>query len=168
MPRRRADHRSGFAPRVTVAVRPGGDGDRGFVADLARRTVMDSVAAFRKPSAADVFEALDRLLEIVEGQSHVSLIAEVAGARAGFLLLLDELPDEVTSTPQGFVAYMAVEPALRKAGVGAALLAAAEDEARRRALPYMALMVTEDNAPARALYERSGFVTERRLMCKAL
>jgi GNAT superfamily N-acetyltransferase len=52
--------------------------------------------------------------------------------------------------------------------VGTALLAAAEDEARRRGLPYMALMVTDENAPALGLYARSGYRTERRLLCKPL
>jgi ribosomal protein S18 acetylase RimI-like enzyme len=32
----------------------------------------------------------------------------------------------------------------------------------------MALMVTEENAAARRLYERAGYRTERRLLCKAL
>jgi ribosomal protein S18 acetylase RimI-like enzyme len=29
-------------------------------------------------------------------------------------------------------------------------------------------MVTEDNTPARALYDSAGYVTERRMMTKAL
>ncbi|HEY1656009.1 MAG TPA: GNAT family N-acetyltransferase, partial [Candidatus Tumulicola sp.] len=82
--------------------------------------------------------------------------------------LLADLPDEITSMPQGFVAYMAVEPACRRQGVGAALLAAAEDEARRLGLPYMTLMVTQENAAALSLYRRAGYFTERRLLCKPL
>jgi GNAT superfamily N-acetyltransferase len=69
---------------------------------------------------------------------------------------------------QGFVAYMAVEPAWQGTGVGTALLAAAEDEAKRRGLQFMALMVTEENEPGRRLYERAGYRTERRLLCKPL
>ncbi len=53
-------------------------------------------------------------------------------------------------------------------GIGAALAAAAEDEARKRGLSYIALMVTEENRAARDLYERAGYVTERRLLCKIL
>jgi ribosomal protein S18 acetylase RimI-like enzyme len=107
-------------------------------------------------------------LEIVASQSHVLLIAENAGQRAGFLIVLDSLPDEVTGTAQGFIAYMAVDPAFRRRGVGAALLARAEDEARRRGLPYMSLMVTDENTPALELYQRAGYVTERRMLCKTL
>ena len=154
-----------------VTVCPGTEADRPFVEDLAKRTVMQSVAAFRQAPAVMVRIALERLLEIVEHQSHVTFIARDSGSGGppvGFLLLLDELPDEVTSMPQGFIAYMAVEPARVRQGIGSALLEAAEREARSRSLPYMALMVTEDNAAARALYERNGYFTERRLLCKTL
>lgn len=153
---------------MNVAVRLGNSADRHFIERLAERTVMDSVPAFRHPQELMVHLALTRLLEIVENQSHVTLVAENGADPVGFLLLLDDLPDEVTSTPQAFVAYMAVEPELRGRGVGKALLDAAESEAKRRSLPYITLMVTEDNTAARRLYERGGYVTERRLLCKPL
>lgn len=142
--------------------------DRAFVTELGRRCAMSSVGSLRHASESAVRSAFDRLCDIVYDQSHVTLIAQRADRRVGFLLLLDQLPDEVTALPQGFVAYMAVEPECRRSGVGAALLTAAEDEARRRGLPYMALMVTEENAGARRLYERGGYRTERRLLCKSL
>jgi ribosomal protein S18 acetylase RimI-like enzyme len=144
------------------------DADRAFVRELGRRCAMSSVGSLRRASESAVRGAFDRLCDIVFDQSHVTLIAQRAERRVGFLLLLDELPDEVTALPQGFVAYMAVDPECRRSGVGAALLAAAEDEARRRGLPYMALMVTQDNAGARHLYERGGYRTERRQLCKPL
>jgi ribosomal protein S18 acetylase RimI-like enzyme len=156
--------------QVRVAREAGAEGaaDRAFVRELGRRCAMSSVGMLRRAREAAVRAAFDRLCSIVDEQSHVTLIAQREERRVGFLLLLDQLPDEVTSLPQGFVAYMAVDPESRRSGVGAALLAAAEDEARRRGLPYMALMVTEDNAEARRLYERRGYRTERRLLCKPL
>jgi ribosomal protein S18 acetylase RimI-like enzyme len=138
------------------------------VIGLSQRTVMDSVAAFRPATERQVFRALDRLFESVDAQSHETLIALYDGERAGFLVFLDELPDEVTALPQGFIAYMAVEPRSRGRGIGSLLLAEAERMARQRGLPYMSLMVTEDNAPARELYEQQGYLTERRLMSKPL
>lgn len=159
---------------MTLEVRAGAtegadDGaDREFVIDLGRRTVMSSVASRRPVHEAGARAAFDRLFDLVESQPHRTLIARRDGRRVGFLLMLDALPDEVTLLPQAFVAYMAVEPAARGAGVGAALLSAAEDEARRQGLPYIALMVTEENAPALRLYERSGYRAERRLLCKPL
>ncbi|MFY9739729.1 MAG: GNAT family N-acetyltransferase [Candidatus Cybelea sp.] len=142
------------------------DGD--FVRALGRRTVMSSVGSLRHPTEAAARAAFERLCDIVAGQSHVTFIAHENAERAGFLLLLDELPDEVTLIDQGFIAYMAVEPKWQGTGVGAALLKAAEEEARRRGLPFMALMVTEENDAARRLYEHAGYRTERRLLCKPL
>jgi ribosomal protein S18 acetylase RimI-like enzyme len=153
---------------VAVVIREGRAEDRPFVEDLGRRTMGDSVAQFRYVNGAMLEASYDGLLDFVFRQSHVLLIAEEAQQRAGFILMLDTMPDEVTRMPQGFVAYMAVEPSHRCRGIGSRLLAAAEDEARRRGLPYMGLMVTEDNAAARALYERAGYLTERRLLCKPL
>jgi ribosomal protein S18 acetylase RimI-like enzyme len=151
-----------------VTVRPTTVADGAYIRDLAKRTAMSSVSAYRSAPPPIVLESLDRLLDIVNGSSHVALIATADGERAGFVLMLDRLPDEVTGMAQGFVAYMAVEPDARGRGLAGALLKAAEDEAKRRGLPYMALMVTEDNEPARTLYERAGYVTERRLLCKRL
>jgi ribosomal protein S18 acetylase RimI-like enzyme len=153
---------------IEIEIRPGRFEDRPFVTDLGKRTMGDSVASFRYVDDAMLAASYEGLLEFVFRQSHVLLIAEHYSKPAGFLLMLDTLPDEVTRMPQAFVAYMAVEPSLRCRGIASRLLAAAEDEARRRGLPYMGLMVTEDNAAARALYERAGYLTERRLLCKPL
>ena len=112
--------------------------------------------------------AFERLAEYVFDQPHVVLIARDGERSVGFLLLLDSLPDEVTMAPQGFVAYMAVEPDVRRRGVGRALIEAAEREARERGLPHLSLMVTEGNAEAVGLYEKAGFQTERRLLTKTL
>lgn len=149
-------------------VREGLKSDWPFVIDLGRRTANDSASPLRNASADAVQASYDRLLTFVFRQSHVLLIAEDQGRPAGFLIMMDSLPDEVTMTPQAFIAYMAVEPPARNRGVGRALLAAAEAEARERKLPILSLMVTDANRAALALYESSGFGVERRLMCKIL
>ncbi len=153
---------------MQLSIRSATVDDVAFIEGLGKRTVMDSVAAMRRPNPVDVIQNFDRLVRIVQSREHAALIADDAGEPVGFLLMLDSLPDEVTGQEQGFIAYMAVERGRRGGGIGAALLAAAEDEARKRGLPYMALMVTEENAAARALYERAGYLTERRLLCKML
>ena len=153
---------------MQLSIRVATPADVAFIESLGKRTVMDSVAAVRHPDPVDVMENFDRLLRIAGRRDHATLIAEDNGEPVGFLLMLESLPDEVTGQDQSFIAYMAVERDRRGGGIGAALLAAAEDEARKRGLPYMALMVTEDNAAARALYERAGYLTERRLLCKML
>ena len=150
-------------------MRRGGPADRQFLLDLGRRTIGDSVSSLRSAPAVMVEASYVRLVDFALEQSYVLLIAESAlEGPLGFILLLDRLPDEVTGVPQGFVAYMAVEPSARRHGVGARLLAAAEDVARQNGVAHLALMVTEENEAARELYAQAGFATERRLLCKRL
>ncbi|HYZ17464.1 MAG TPA: GNAT family N-acetyltransferase [Candidatus Acidoferrum sp.] len=154
---------------AVVAVRPGTRDERDFVRDLGRRTASSSVSAVRDARYDDVLSSFDRLVEYVFGRNHALLIAEDGdGTLLGFLLLLYDLPDEVTLTEQAFVAYTAVEPFARGRGVGRALMEAAEAAARKAGLAYISLMVTEENGAARGLYEGSGFRTERRMMTKRL
>ncbi|GAC1417407.1 MAG: hypothetical protein NVSMB5_08160 [Candidatus Velthaea sp.] len=151
-----------------IAIRPGDHRDRAFVLDLGKRVALTSISHVRPAALALVQNAYEKLIEYLETRDCELFIAVDSDIVAGFLLLLSDLPDEVTNTEQAFVAYMAVEPSAQRRGAGAALLAAAEAVARARGLPFLTLMVTEDNTPARALYERAGFITERRMMTKAL
>jgi ribosomal protein S18 acetylase RimI-like enzyme len=150
------------------SVRHGGDRDVAFVHDLGARTVGDSISTYREAPLALAQSSYEKFVHFALEQSHVLFIAESDGERLGFAILLDGFPDEVTGLPQGFIGYMAVEPHARRGGVGRSLLHAAEDAARERGLPHVALMVTEDNLAARELYAQAGYVTERRLLCKAL
>ncbi|MBD5656371.1 MAG: GNAT family N-acetyltransferase [Candidatus Eremiobacteraeota bacterium] len=155
--------------QASIVLRHGGESDRAFVLDLGHRTALDSVSTLRTPPQGLLDLSYDRLIDFAFERSYVLVIAETAlEGPLGFLLMLDDVPDEVTALPQGFIAYMAVEPDARRRGVAALLLGAAEDAARGRGLPFMALMVTEDNVAARELYAQAGYATERRLLCKTL
>lgn len=149
-----------------MTVRPGSPRDWAFVEDLGARTLESS--RVRGADDASLLLGFVRLLDLVRAQPHRLLIAQDDGVSIGFVLLLTDLPDEVSLTRQAFVAYMAVEPAKRGRGAGRAMLEAAENEARAMGLPYISLMVTETNAAAIGLYDREGYHTERRLLCKAL
>ncbi len=149
-----------------VTVRRGTAADWPFVERLGERTL--DASRVRGATDAALRLGYARLLDVVRAQRHVLLVAEHGGASAGFLILLDDLPDEVSLQPQAFIAYMAVDPSLRGRGAAPALLTAAEDEARRLGLPYISLMVTQGNEPASRLYERAGYATERRQLCKRL
>lgn len=136
--------------------------------DLGIRVAMTSVSPLRQVIDSLVALSYEKLLDFIFAQSHTIFIADDDGRRVGFLLLLDALPDEVSMAPQAFVAYMAVEPDVQRRGIGRALLNAAEELARERGLPTIAMMVTENNIPALDLYTSSGYRTERRLLCKPL
>jgi ribosomal protein S18 acetylase RimI-like enzyme len=152
----------------TLAIRRGTVRDRAFVLDLGRRVSPASVSSLRIALEPLVEGAYERLVEYVLAREHDVLIAEIDGFAAGFALLIYDLPDEITLTEQTFIAYMAVEPAQQRRGIARALMDRVEEQARRRGLPYLSLMVTEENEAARELYASSGFVTERRMMTKAL
>ena len=151
-----------------VAIRLGDARDRDYVLDLGRRIAASSISAVRPAPLPLVQVAFDRLVDVIFAQPFDLLVAAGQQRRCGFLILLRNLPDEVTLTEQGFVAYMAVEPELQRQGIGAALLTAAEEIARAAGLGFLSLMVTEDNVAALRLYERCGLRTERRMLTKAL
>lgn len=154
--------------KASVAVRRGNRDDRDFVRDLGRRSASSSVSAVREARFEDVLVAFDRLISFVFTRDHELIVATEGAAPIGFLLMLYDLPDEVTLSEQAFVAYTAVEPFARGRGVGRAMLDAAEALARAKGRPTMSLMVTEENDPARRLYAGAGFATERRMMTKPL
>lgn len=64
---------------------------------------------------------------------------------------------EVAEAPFATLQDLAVEPALRSAGLGAKLLAFIEKEARRRGAKWLFLESGKDNHRAHAFFERHGF-----------
>jgi ribosomal protein S18 acetylase RimI-like enzyme len=153
---------------ATVAIRRATTNDRAFVRDLGRRVSGTSVSSLRPGAPELVDEAYERLVDYVLTRDHAIFVAAENDAPLGFAMVVFDLPEEVTLTAQAFVAYMAVEPAASRQGIGRALLDAIDALARERKIPHVSLMVTEENTSARALYEGAGFATERRLMTKAL
>ena len=143
--------------------------DDAFITALGSSCATTSISRLRHVNADTAARSFRQLLMFCrERPGTIDLIAAVEGERAGFLILLTDVPDEVTQTDQAFVAFMAVAEPLRRSGVGRALLAAAENEAGRLRLPHLSLMVSADNAGARALYAREGLVEERLLLTKRI
>jgi ribosomal-protein-alanine N-acetyltransferase len=73
------------------------------------------------------------------------------GSRVVGYLCLWEIADELHIT------NIAVDPALRRQGIGRTLLRGVLDDARQRGLRLVALEVRPSNIEARALYESFGF-----------
>lgn len=87
---------------------------------------------------------------------------------AEFAAFLAEPSTVFVSRPEGFalgrvagpeaeLLTLAVEPAARRRGIGAALVAAFEAESAARGASEALLEVATTNAPARALYARLGY-----------
>jgi ribosomal protein S18 acetylase RimI-like enzyme len=153
---------------ATVAIRRATAADRAFVRDLGRRVSSTSVSTLRPGDLGLVTEAYDRLVDYVLTRDHAIFVAHDGDVPLGFVMVVFDLPEEVTLTEQAFIAYMAVEPAHWRLGIGRALLEAVEALARERRIPHVSLMVTDENNAALGLYGAAGFATERRLMTKVL
>ncbi len=87
------------------------------------------------------------------------LVAELDGWLAGYLRLRPATPLAEGAHVLA-VMGLAVAPAARRRGVGAALLAAAEDHARARGARKISLRVLSTNTGALRLYQRLGFERE--------
>lgn len=61
---------------------------------------------------------------------------------------------------RGWIYYLAVAPERRRAGLGRALMAAAEDWLRTRRAPKVQLMVRDGNDDAIAFYRAIGFAEQ--------
>ena len=80
------------------------------------------------------------------------VVAEADGRLAGYVLVLYRRRSKVAR-----LYSIAVAPHIGRRGVGAKLLAAAEDSARRRGCRTMRLEVHERNRRAVGRYEKSGY-----------
>lgn len=87
------------------------------------------------------------------------LVAELDGWLAGYLRLKPATPLAENAHVLA-VMGLAVAPEARRRGVGAALLAAAEEHARARGAHKLSLRVLSTNESALRLYERLGFERE--------
>ncbi|HEY7635706.1 MAG TPA: GNAT family N-acetyltransferase [Gemmatimonadales bacterium] len=88
------------------------------------------------------------------------LVAESPdGERLGFMHLESET-DYFRGRPYTHIGIIAVDRSGEGAGVGRALIEAAEEHARRRGDPMVTLNVFDHNSHARAVYERLGYAPE--------
>ncbi|MCN9239879.1 GNAT family N-acetyltransferase [Streptomyces sp. RY43-2] len=87
------------------------------------------------------------------------LVAELDGAVVGYITLA--FPTSLACNAHvRQIQGLAVAEEARGAGVGRALLRAAQDEARRLGARRLTLRVLAHNTPARRLYESEGFAVE--------
>jgi GNAT superfamily N-acetyltransferase len=143
-----------------IAIREGTAADRDFVVDTARR-----FAAFGPPpwrSAAEIVGGEVRCLDdFFDGrlETRTLLIAELDGRPVGFAFL-EPAVDYFTGEADGHIGMIAVVESAEGRGVGALLMRAAEDWARRNGYPRLHLNVFAGNERARRIYERAGYQVE--------
>jgi ribosomal protein S18 acetylase RimI-like enzyme len=88
------------------------------------------------------------------------LVAEVDGVLAGWVRLGTKYRELASARHVLELKGLAVDPSLRRRGVGRLLLDAAVAAARARGARRLTLRVLGSNAPARSLYEAGGFGVE--------
>lgn len=89
------------------------------------------------------------------GAAGTTMVTFVAAGESGFAAVADGFLSEDGGTVQ--IGGMWVSPALRRSGIGRALLGAVCEWARERGAQRAGLWVRATNGPARLLYEREGF-----------
>jgi ribosomal-protein-alanine N-acetyltransferase len=119
---------------------------RARIADLPRLVALEN-AVF----ATDRMSARQWRHHVLSAKADV-LVAERDGEIAGAAIVFFHADHRVAR-----LYSIAVAPAARGVGLGEALLAAAEREARKRGRDRFRLEVRTDNAAARRLYERRGY-----------
>lgn len=135
--------------RVSVRVAQANDDEALF--SLDQQTWTTTVSPAPLPARKEFFTE-SRLPE-----DHI--VAEVEGSLAGYIGLHHPTP-LLSNRHVLSITGLAVEPLLRRHGVGRALVEAAVAEARRRGTRKLSLRVLAHNAAARRLYEAAGFVVE--------
>lgn len=135
----------GIAPRLAIGIPPWRSHET--MVATARRWLLDN-------------------LDGMGGNAAVFIAEDADGAPVGIATV--ERSRHFTGTPQGELGELAVVEAVEGQGAATLLLAAAEDWARERGLPFLALGTGAANSRARAFYARHGYGEEDVRLAKPL
>jgi len=106
-----------------------------------------------KPQGRDSREALGRQLN----HGGVTLLgAEKEGQLIGVVMLSHD-------GRKGWINRLAVDPAYRRRGLGARLIAAAEEELHGQGVEVIAVLIEADNEPSLNLFQREGYRLAREI-----
>lgn len=131
---------------MSATVRRAAPGDAGRLAALS--------TALGYPMTPE--EAVRRLGEIADHPDHGLLVAESNGRVEGWIQV--SLPRIFETPRQAEIAGLIVDEGARGAGLGRALVAAAEDWARAQGCRAIRVRSNVVRERARTFYEREGFV----------
>ncbi len=159
-------------PSSDIAVRPATKADYPFILgvfDELEKQHVEAVPEFFKPmTRAEQVKELD---DIMSEEKARLLVAERGGEVLGVIhLALMKSDDYPVLKPRRWVKVrdIAVSRKHLKAGVGAALMAAAERWAKEKGVDTLELNVWEFNKGAFAFYQKMGFETASRHMWKRI
>lgn len=143
--------------------------DDDFIIGLAPRFAEFDLPAWRKRNdvIAWLREDLTRTTRNLPAGSHLFVAEDEDYERVGFIHLLT-MKDAFSDATNCHVSDLACAPGQDRTGVGSALLAHAEDWAKRHRCRHVTLAVFPGNARAIALYENHGYGVEVQRMVKKL
>jgi ribosomal protein S18 acetylase RimI-like enzyme len=124
-----------------------------------------------RPGHAMAAEYLAQMLDRCHDYAGTILVAECAGAVAGFVTVLAKVPFEELDDPPGeyaLVTDLLVRESFRRRGLGGALLREAERCARLAGAAELRVGVLSTNYSARGLYRGAGFVPHLEILAKKL
>lgn len=144
--------------RNDLRVRAGTQDDLPFVLGLVPRLTEFGAPAWRPAEAIehDSAQSLRRALQEPDEQSVMFIAEGPDGERLGFVYIEVEA-DYITGEERAFIGDLVVAAAAEGAGVGRALMAAADTWARERDLGSLTLYVFAGNQRARKFYAGLGF-----------
>ena len=152
----------------SIVIRAAVEGDCDFITGLVTSLLEFGSPAWEdKDALAPGFsEALARAVRAQDLRSAVLIAEQTDGTRLGFSEM--KVVEDVTGVERAHVADLAVTDTARRAGVGMALMKAAEQWARDRGLPVLSLDVWSANERGQAFYERLGYRSESLHLIKTL
>jgi ribosomal protein S18 acetylase RimI-like enzyme len=141
------------ADAAVVAAWPAGGDEPGAA---LRAAAPDDVGAIAALHDADFPDTYASAAQLVEGQLDGSRVVLVAGDDHGGVA--GYAAGEIHDDGEGFIDFVAVDPAARGAGVGRQLVVAITRQLLdRSSLGRVCLTVQDHRRPARTLYDRLGF-----------
>lgn len=118
--------------------------DYDAILTLWLRVGLDSI----RPQGRDSREAFAD--QLARGQVVLGLEDMEAGKLVACIVITDD-------TRKGWINRLAVDPAYRRQGLGARLIAEAENDLRARGFHIFAALIEDENEPSLRLFQREGY-----------
>ena len=148
-------------PVPTTTLRRATFDDIAALTELMEAAHQEAGFALDRPRAALAFTTLLR-----DESRGAAWIALRAGRAAGYVSVIFKLSFE-TGGLDAFIEDLFVQPAARRQGTGAGLLALTLEHCRKQGICAVHVDVGADNVSARSLYSRQGFRDRGRILLTA-
>ena len=152
-------HRNIFPKKTECFTLGDGRRRRNLVIREAEADDIDAMAEMEKKSFPGLTAYSKRQLKYLAFKANsIALVDIETGVLRGFIIVLYRKGSRV-----GGVDTITVDPRFRKQGVGPRLLAAAEEDMKKRGIKFSQLEVSQGNETAISLYRKAGYIANQKL-----